>query len=231
MVPACVFSLALADWTPRLETLAVLLSTDERTRCERFRRPADAQRYVLARGGLRLLLAQNLGADPRQLRFTVGPHGKPALAGGDGGDWRFSVSHSHGLVLLALGRGGRELGVDVERVDPARAVLPLAARFFLPPEHAALAAEPDAAPRTAAFFRLWTRKEACAKADSRGLATVLPHAGPSPLAPTPPAGLIVAGRWRVFDLPLPTSDHAAALALAGAESAAPPVLRPLLPPV
>jgi 4'-phosphopantetheinyl transferase len=83
----------------------------------------------------------------------------------------FNLAHSGELALLALTRAG-EVGVDVERIRPMPDALELAARFFSPREVAALqTVPPDDA--NAAFFRLWTRKEAWLKATGEGIAESL----------------------------------------------------------
>lgn len=67
---------------------------------------------------LRLLLARYLDADPRELRFALGAHGKPALDGGSaqGPDLRFNLSHSQALLLVVVAVGV-EVGVDIECAD------------------------------------------------------------------------------------------------------------------
>jgi hypothetical protein len=65
---------------------SMTLSEDERSRAGRFARERDRRRYVVARGRLRKLLAQRLGADPREIELVHGANGKPALA------QRFKVS-------------------------------------------------------------------------------------------------------------------------------------------
>ncbi|HEU4702044.1 MAG TPA: hypothetical protein VFS37_06130, partial [Conexibacter sp.] len=59
------------------------LTTQERERAARFLREEDRRRWTAARAALRALLGAYLDADPRELRFAEGPHGKPALDGGD----------------------------------------------------------------------------------------------------------------------------------------------------
>ena len=110
------------DMAPnRLSLLAEALSPDERSRAARYRRPADARRFVAGRGLLRALLARCLDVGPAAVRFAYGPHGKPALTG-MGQDLRFNVSHSAGRWLCAVALG-RDVGVDLEAVDEARAAL------------------------------------------------------------------------------------------------------------
>ena len=151
---------------------------------------------------LRLLLGCYLGEDPAELDVVRGLGGKPALAGL--GSWlRFNLSHSGSLALVALARD-REVGIDVERVDPARASGLIVDTVFSPREASIFRSlqEPE---RTHAFFSCWTRKEACAKATGEGVAAV--------------ERLDVLGRRRVEGLWLSDLDvdggYAAALAVAG----------------
>jgi 4'-phosphopantetheinyl transferase len=151
---------------------------------------------------LRLLLGAYLGEDPCELDFVRGLGGKPALAGI--GSWlRFNLSHSGTLALVALARD-REVGIDVERVDPARASGLIADTVFSPREVSSFRLLQEPA-RTHAFFSCWTRKEACAKATGEGVAAV--------------ERLDVLGRRRVEGLWLSDLDvdggYAAALAVAG----------------
>jgi len=77
--------------------------------------------WASSRGFLRELLGRYLEHDPRELRFVLGAHGKPALLspGGTGAveDLRFNLSHSGDLALVAVS-AGQEVGVDIERARP-----------------------------------------------------------------------------------------------------------------
>jgi 4'-phosphopantetheinyl transferase len=82
------------------------LMVDERQRAERYIFQRDRTHFVVARGLLRVLLGRYLRQDPQHLRFTYGPHGKPALATDMGGvTLHFNVSHSYGLALYAITHG------------------------------------------------------------------------------------------------------------------------------
>jgi 4'-phosphopantetheinyl transferase len=141
--------------------LAGILTPDELERAARFRFDRDRNRYIVCRGTLRELL----GA---RAPFVYGPYGKPRL---EGSDVRFNVSHSHGLGMIAIARG-REVGCDIERVDPSFADEKIPEQFFSPHEVAALRALPESE-QCAAFFRCWTRKEAFIKACGMGLSLPL----------------------------------------------------------
>ena len=104
-----------ADLAGASHTYAELLSEDERARVVRFIRTEHGGYFSTARGILRALLAGYLDADPRSLRFELGAHGKPALAGAET-TLRFNISHARGTALYAIACGC-EVGVDVEHED------------------------------------------------------------------------------------------------------------------
>ncbi len=179
-----------ADLEPsaaQVQCFVEILSPDERARAARFHFARDRDRWTVARGQLRALLARYLGGLPDQFRFSLGPHGKPALAAPAGTHLRFNLSHSAGLALYAVARG-REVGVDVEALRPDFATDEIAERFFSPTERRALRAVPPER-RCEAFFACWTRKEAYIKARGLGLAIPLDAFDVS-LAPDEPAALL-----------------------------------------
>ena len=138
-----------------------------------------------ARDLVRSILAGYLDAKPEALTFVHGPHGKPELE--SAGTLRFNFTRSGSFGLLAVTRG-RDVGVDVERVEPRRALGPIADRLFGADEAAELRSLPEAR-RTRRFFELWTQKEAYAKALGVGLTVPLDRL-------RPPRG------WSLVDLPL-----------------------------
>jgi 4'-phosphopantetheinyl transferase len=145
-----------------------LLSADEQARAARFLSPLHRDRFAVAHGRLRELLASQLGVDPSALQFDTAEHGKPHLAGPQAGSGlQFNLSHSgdRGLVGWA---NQRHLGVDIELWRPLGDEAALVRRFFSPAENAAYEALAPAE-RTRGFFECWTRKEAYIKAVGRGL--------------------------------------------------------------
>lgn len=156
-------------WTARVEDaeaagVATHLGEDERARAARFQVAAPRRRYVAARGLLRRLLGQYLGAPAERIEIVSGRNGKPELPGTP---LHFSVSHSGDRVLLAFA-SDRAVGVDVEEIRPSADLLDVARRYFAAAEAEALGAL-CAPERPAAFFSLWTRKEACLKVDGEGV--------------------------------------------------------------
>jgi 4'-phosphopantetheinyl transferase len=151
------------------------------------------------RAYVRRLLAAYVGVESSSLSFVAGTHGKPALASGA---MCFNVSHSGNVALVAVAR--KEVGVDVERVEPERAFGPIADQLFARTEAALLRGLP-ATERIRVFYSLWTRKEAYVKATGHGLSHPLRSLPVRPKLATPDAEL-----WHLCDLDIDL-DLAAAL--------------------
>jgi len=141
------------------------------------------------------VLAKYLPGDGSRIEFTCNAYGKPSLDPRYC-DIRFNMSHTRDLVLIGVTRG-REIGVDIEYIDPAENWDPvLEGMLEADPE---IGAVPDALTRRIAFYRQWVRKEAYLKALGTGLGC------PVSESLIPPAG------WRVEELPL--EGYRAALAV------------------
>lgn len=111
------------------------------------------------------LLAGYLRSDPADVELATATHGKPALADPASGI-HFNVSHSGDWTVVAIARVA--VGVDVERVDPRRATKRIADRFLTAAERDLI--QTRAGPHgDAAFFMVWSRKEAYLKAVGTGL--------------------------------------------------------------
>jgi len=174
------------------ESLAGLLSADERERAGRFAFERDRRRYIVARARLRQLLGERLGAAPESLRFVYKPHGKPALARCPGQrDLRFNVSHCGEVAAYAFAEG-REVGVDIEELRELPDADDIAMRFFSRRERGAYLRLP-VRQRPQGFFNCWTRKEAFIKALGEGLSHPLESFDVS-LVPGKPARLLRVGR-------------------------------------
>ncbi|MXW79259.1 MAG: 4'-phosphopantetheinyl transferase superfamily protein [Gemmatimonadetes bacterium] len=156
------------DAADEVAALAACLNEEERERARGLLSGTHQRRFVVARGMLRRLLGLYLDQDPSAVTFARGAHGKPFLP--EGG-LHFNVSHTHELALYAIARD-HEVGVDVEWMRPQVAHEQIAARFFSLEEQEALAQVPDEE-RQAAFYNIWTRKEAYIKARGDGIAAGL----------------------------------------------------------
>jgi 4'-phosphopantetheinyl transferase len=157
---------AALDNSIRLSGAESVLSRDEILRAGRYIQVLDRERFIAAHGALRMVLGLYLSADPQSLEFCMGPTGKPALVQ-TFTDLRFNLSHSGDFALIAVTRG-REVGVDLERVQRDIELDPIIEHYFEPDEAWDLRTAPPHE-RVARFFDLWTRKEACLKAEGTGL--------------------------------------------------------------
>ncbi len=151
-----------------LDRFAATLNEHERRRAARLRYPLHRNRYVAARGWLRLLLGEYLQRLPAAVEFEYGPLGKPALPRAPGSpEICFNASDSQHVGMFAFALQ-RELGIDVECLPRSVDYDQIAARKFAPLEADALSVLPDTE-RQAAFLACWTRKEAYGKARGVGI--------------------------------------------------------------
>ncbi len=130
------------------------------------RRPPKANETLAARAMLRCMASQSTGVAGWDIRTD--PNGKPSLHSNGGAlGPSISLSHSGGIVAAAIGPPGMTLGVDIER-HKLRDFNATAAYAFGPAERAQVAAE-----GAEAFYRIWTAREARAKAIGSGFTAIL----------------------------------------------------------
>lgn len=121
--------------------------------------------FLLGRSCLRALLGQV--APGAQWRVAASPEGKPYLVASDDRICpHISISHTNGMAACAVSFDG-EVGVDVEFWRD-RDLSALADYAFSPQESESVADK-----GAAAFYRLWTLKEAFAKAQGKSIFSVL----------------------------------------------------------
>lgn len=136
---------------PLKEESETVLSGDEKVRAARFHFEQDRVRWTRAHSVLRLILSRCSGIPPLDLRFTTGPHGKPALA--SGGGIEFNLSHAGDWALIGVTRNV-PIGVDIERIRENVNMAALLRRL----------GETDIPENQEALYRAWTRREATSKA-------------------------------------------------------------------
>ncbi len=215
-----VWRIPLQCTNPVCSEEAALLSADELRRAERFLMDRHRVRFVAGRARLRVLLAWYLGLRPRELEFRYEAFGKPGLVPRQNVlGLQFNFSNSHTLGLLAVSPRRDPLGADVEQIRELHDLTGLAKRFFDPSESEALFHLADG-PQRAAFFRLWTRKEAFLKAVGKGLTFPLNEVVVSLGESAPPRIVTIQGdaeaaaAWHLFHL-IPDSGYIAAVAHQG----------------
>jgi 4'-phosphopantetheinyl transferase len=141
-----------------------LLSEGEKARAARLKNRAEAERWVIAHGILRLVLGQILQMAPRVLRFEKNWCQKPFLSYPSDSRLSFNISHSGSLLLIGLARE-KQIGVDLEVMDGGRDFAAIAPLVFSPGEQALLSQSSNPLQD---FYALWTAKEALLKAAGCG---------------------------------------------------------------
>ncbi|MBO9653746.1 MAG: 4'-phosphopantetheinyl transferase superfamily protein [Agrobacterium tumefaciens] len=175
----------------------MLLNEAEQVQAERFHKKEDSSRYQAAHVVKRLLIGAAVGKNAEDLHFSRAVGGKPILV--NGGRLDFNLSHGGDWVAVALSWSGR-IGVDVESEREDDFWREIASVFLVPGEG-----------KNVGFLKLWTAKEAAAKANGAGLAIPLPEividtAGSQTfVAALPAEGL--SGEWRQLD-----AEHVLAVA-------------------
>jgi 4'-phosphopantetheinyl transferase len=155
-----------------LEAAVPRLSPDDRRQVRQIGDLRERRHRRAAYVALRVALERMAGPAVRGARFVRSPAGKPSLARGPAA---FSLSHSGGFALIGVTRHDA-IGVDLE---PTRSV-----RMSLRHQQLIMAAGRGLGARNGgntlpalAFLQAWSRLEAFAKADGRGLARLLADVG------------------------------------------------------
>lgn len=158
--PEALQILLVAGSVTSLANIAV--SSEEDSRAAGMTSMEVRDRFLAGRRIVRGVFSNWLGQAPEQLPILIGEDGKPFLKAGD--HFHFSITHAKDLVVAAFSRDPVGADLECERGIDAPA---LAGRFFSNQESVAVRENP------ALFFPFWTRREAAAKADGRGLAKTL----------------------------------------------------------
>jgi len=151
-----------------------ILSPEEVDRHGRLVFERDRRLFLVAHAATRLILARYTNRDPSSLEFVLNPYGKPHLRARTGSPCPgFNLSHTHGLVALAVA-DEQDIGLDIENSRCAAGWAELVRNVLTPEEQAELwSCPPNQQQRR--FYELWTLKEAYIKA--RGIGFSLPFHG------------------------------------------------------
>ncbi len=129
---------------PKERSEEIFACANERVRAEKY--------YVWKL--LAVALKKSLGVSLKTLRFTKQENGKWTCDG-----CQFSLSHSHGVVAVAV--SSRPVGVDVEKIEKPR-VEGIYKRVFTSEEQAIFDGL-EIERKTAYFIEKWTKKESLFK--------------------------------------------------------------------
>ncbi len=142
-------------------------------RLERFHFAEHRHQFLVSHALLRFALSSyHSSLGPADWQFSTNDYGRPMVANRRmaGNNPVFSLSHTRGLVVLAICRSG-ELGVDVEFCRQFGDAARLSDQFFSAGESRDLNSLPESQ-QGQRYFDYWTLKEAYMKA--RGLGFAIP---------------------------------------------------------
>jgi 4'-phosphopantetheinyl transferase len=163
----------LALPTEKIEELALILSTDEQIRANKFRFPKHRNRFIVARATLRKILGNYLQIDPKELLFKYSSRGKPELDNNESEQQiQFNLSHSEDLALYGF-TYELQIGVDLEYLRSICDVEKIAQRFFSSREYNIINNSISDQEKQKLFLQIWTGKEAYLKATGEGLGNSL----------------------------------------------------------
>ncbi|MEV7526401.1 4'-phosphopantetheinyl transferase superfamily protein [Streptomyces sp. NPDC091371] len=164
-----------ADLAPAVSaTLAAhWLDEQERETASHFLFERDRRQYLVAHTLLRRVLALETGIPEAEAVLRRSPHGRPHLQPPPGGLPRggaaldFNLARTHGHTLVGVARGHR-IGVDLEHLGRSGAALENIVEGFPRAEREWIGAVPAGRSRTRRALRLWTLRQAYAKACAPG---------------------------------------------------------------
>ena len=164
---------AVANGADMEKTALSWLSADEQMRLDSRRLPKGRAMFLLTRAVLRRLLSAYCpDIAPQDWQLGRSAEGRPCVLGPVPAP-SFNLTHTDDTLVLAFTTHG-EPGVDIEPLNRQLDAGALARRYFSVAEYQALVALPLAQQQDH-FLRLWTLKEACVKANGKGLAQSLRH--------------------------------------------------------
>jgi 4'-phosphopantetheinyl transferase len=142
------------------------LTPMDHERLNKLRQSADKKRFVVARGGLRLLTGTFCNQDIASADIGFSEKGKPFWP--HASQLQFNVSHSGDWVVLGFAHD-REIGVDVQEMRNISDLAAMSRTAFHPDEQAVFGGLKSDAKINQAFYQIWSLREAGLKSVGAGL--------------------------------------------------------------
>lgn len=189
--------------------IASFVTEDDRYMSGRHKLRQRQRQRLAARALVRSLLARHFDHPADSWNLTYGINGKPVATPADH-SWHIgiSISHSQNLVACAITDLG-SIGIDVEYREPRRMFADIAASAFGDGECRAVATG-----GANTFYKIWTLREALAKASGLGFTQLVDGKDYFPDAPDTRVwrGSDEHDGW-VFGHLLPSATYVAAVAI------------------
>ena len=160
------FSENILQYQDKYSSYLQSLDVDEQKKAAGFKRELLTQRYVIAHGLLRDVLARYVMESAEQLRIATTERGKPFLV--DYPELSFNLSHTENSWALAIVPQCCQLGIDIEYAKVRRGLEGLVGKCFSVQE-AAHWQSVNTEQQQRLFYVYWVRKEAFVKAVGQGI--------------------------------------------------------------
>lgn len=158
----CVYAIKVSEFISYLPIMEGYLNNNELLISEKFHRLSDKQSYIISRSILKLLISKLIDKHPNDIEIGLGINKKPGLE--RYGSIKFNLSHSHDMIALII--SDNEVGIDLERIMDEFSFEDILEFSFSEKEKQYIV---NSESKTMHFYELWTRKEALAKATSKGI--------------------------------------------------------------
>jgi 4'-phosphopantetheinyl transferase len=202
-----VFQWILHDSEIWLDRFLRFLNQSERDRASRFYQSIDKQRFVIARGIVRCLLSTCLHVQADKIILSSTQFGKPILGKNYVEPYKFNLSHSGNVIVIALSYG-IEVGIDVEIIRTISERDSIVNRWFSTHEKQEFFGLEESIQQEA-FFTAWSRKESILKTLGTGLSESPTSVSVSIIPRKPchvialPCNRVNLREWYVYDIPVP----------------------------
>lgn len=198
----------IPSYLNEISSCFILLNEEEKKRANNYLQQKDSQRFIIARGLLKIWASQYLGIPAKAVEINIGANKKPFITSTSSLKLDYNISHSGNWIMMVFGIGA--LGIDVEQIQASFNFESLLPACFSEEEQNYIQSNANS---RELFYRLWTRKESFLKATSRGLDETLPQLicldGERELLPHFSMG----NSWKVWSFTL-DHNHVASLSFA-----------------
>lgn len=146
------------------EFLKMYMGSDEtrQKKADKLKKKPDKKLSVVAGELVRNAVSNKFNIAPQDIRFRVGKNGKPYI---ENVDIEFSISHSGDIALCAI--SDKPVGIDIEQIRNVD--INMVKRVFTSDEQQYVLEKWSLSKQR--FFEIWTRKEAYAKLNGKGVSS------------------------------------------------------------
>jgi 4'-phosphopantetheinyl transferase len=159
-----IWHINIPSFINHISKFKILLNDDEMDRAQRYRQEKDRNRFLIARGTLRIILSKYLRLPSNAIQIAIGKNKKPFVHSSDAISLHYNTTHSGDLILIAISRTA--LGIDIEKINSDFAYADILQSNFTDNEIRFMNSGKN---QPNHFYTLWTRKEALVKATGKGM--------------------------------------------------------------